>query len=230
MIQFKIGAVVVAAVLIIAATSTASTTTSSAQQQSSVIHDVKIGEGSTATNQLFTYSPPNLNINKGESVRWTSPSPITDFHTVTFVLDDTTNSDRYLPFVVSPQDSQYKLVPPFNKGEPAFIASPETGEKAIVAINKDAWYPASSNGVGQPTVYLNSTSPDIFTTLNSTTKIINSGVIIPKSEEVPGHIMGVPIQGPFPIVNSFTVRFDEAGDYTYFCVMHPWMFAQVKVS
>jgi plastocyanin len=34
---------------------------------------------------------------------------------------------------------------------------------------------------------------------------------------------------PFPLVSSFTVKFEEPGTYPYFCALHPWMTGEVIV-
>ena len=36
-------------------------------------------------------------------------------------------------------------------------------------------------------------------------------------------------QATFPLVNSFTVTFEQPGTYQYFCALHPWMTGQVIV-
>jgi hypothetical protein len=37
-------------------------------------------------------------------------------------------------------------------------------------------------------------------------------------------------QATFPLVNSFTVTFEQPGTYQYFCALHPWMTGQVIVQ
>src|SRR5215510_7997912 len=100
---------------------------------------VSIGEGSNATVQHYTFTPQTVEINPGESVTWVSPSELSDIHTVTFVLDRSIRSDIILPFAVSGNTS-FELVPPFNLGEPIKIQAPD-GREALVALNKQAWYP-----------------------------------------------------------------------------------------
>ncbi len=45
---------------------------------------------------------------------------------------------------------------------------------------------------------------------------------------VPEEIEALP-QATFPLVNSFTVTFEQPGTYQYFCAIHPWMTGQVIV-
>jgi plastocyanin len=126
-------------------------------------------------------------------------------------------------------------VPPFNQGEPVIIPAPD-GREAIVALNKQTWYPAVI-GVNNHTTYLNGT--DLEVTLNSTLKWVNSGVIVPPMPSTDAAqpnstetdtTGGEQIIGPpFPPVISFTVTFQEPGTYPYYCAIHPWMSGQVIV-
>ncbi|HEX2107244.1 MAG TPA: hypothetical protein VHF28_05885 [Nitrososphaera sp.] len=139
---------------------------------------VTIGEGSNATVQNFTFTPQTLEINVGEAVTWFSPDEFTDIHTVTFVRDPSIQSDILLPFALpdaASSASNLELLPPFNLGEPLIIPAPGGGQ-AIVALNKIGWYPAVVDANNQ-TTYLEGT--DIQAVLNSTVKVLNSGIIVP---------------------------------------------------
>jgi plastocyanin len=137
---------------------------------------VSIGEGSNATVQYYTFTPQSVEINAGESVTWFSPAELSDIHTVTFVQDPSVISDILLPFAAPGGTlAELELLPPFNAGEPLVIQTPD-GTEAIVALNKQAWYPAVLDANNQ-TTYLEGT--DIQATLNSNTKALNSGIILP---------------------------------------------------
>jgi plastocyanin len=138
---------------------------------------VSIGEGSNATVQYFTFTPQTIEINAGETVTWFSPDEFVDIHTVTFVPDPTIQSDILLPFAIpaGSNATNFELLQPFNLGEPLIIPAPEDRE-AIVALNKLAWYPAVVDTNNQ-TTYLE--GADIQATLNSTVKVLNSGIILP---------------------------------------------------
>ena len=138
---------------------------------------VAIGEGSNATIQHYTYTPQTVEVNAGESVTWFTPAELPDIHTVTFVQDPSIVSDILLPFAVPAGGSatDFELLPPFNSGEPLIIPTPD-GREAIVALNKHAWYPAVLDANNQ-TTYLEGT--DIQTSLNSTVRALNSGIILP---------------------------------------------------
>jgi plastocyanin len=221
------------------ATITESTQSPQTTDQSEVseegITTVAIGEGSNGTIQDYAYTPQTVEINAGDSVTWYSPSEISDIHTVTFVGDPTIITDIILPFAVPSGATDFELLPPFNQGEALVVPAPD-GREAIVALNKNAWYPAIV-GVNNQTTYFNGT--DIEVTLNSTLKAVNSGIIVPAMPSTGGappnstetnttgaeQIMGP----PFPAVASFTVSFQEPGTYPYFCAIHPWMSGQVIV-
>lgn len=159
-------------------------TTDQAGTSTEGIVTVSIGEGSNATIQHYTYTPQTVEINAGESVTWFSPAEISDIHTVTFVPDPRiVASDIILPFAAPAGTlNDLRLLPPFNLGEPIIIPAPEGGE-AVVALNKQAWYPSVYDANNQ-TTYLNGT--DIQTSLNSTIKALNSGIIFPATPTMGG--------------------------------------------
>jgi plastocyanin len=138
---------------------------------------VAVGEGSNATVQYYTYNPQTVEINAGESVTWFTSAELPDIHTVTFVPDPSIVSDILLPFAVPAGGGaiDFELLSPFNSGEPIIIPTPG-GREAIVALNKHAWYPAVV-GANNQTTYLEGT--DIQATLNSTVRVLNSGIILP---------------------------------------------------
>ena len=200
--------------------------------------------GGNLTVQNYTFDPAVVEINAGESVTWYSPSEINELHTVTFVQNPSLMSDIILPFSIQ-DTSGLEVLPPFNLGEPITMEMPNG--TAIVALNKVAFYPSVTNSEGTSTQYLNGST--IEYTMNGTEGVINSGIIqqpfpetttvsngtgamatdnstmieeMPAEEELEG--------GPFPVVNEFTMTFEDAGTYEYFCALHPWMFGQVVVN
>ena len=196
---------------------------------------VAIGKGSNDTIQNYTFTPQTVEINAGDSVTWHSPSPVSDIHTVSFRGDPSILPPLILPFAFPSGAPDFEVAPPFNQGEPVIVPAPD-GRDAIVALNKQTWYP-SVIGVNNQTTYLNGT--DIQVTLNSTLKWVNSGVIVPPmpstGEAQPnstetGTTGGEQVIGPpFPPISSFTVIFQEPGTYPYYCAIHPWMTGQVIV-
>ena len=210
-------------------------TTDQSDGSEEAIVTVAIGEGSNDTIQHYTYTPQTVEINAGDSVTWYSPSESSDIHTVSFRGDPSILPSILLPFSVPSGATDFEPMPPFNQGEPVIIPAPDGGE-AIVALNKQTWYPAVI-GVNNQTTYLNGT--DIQVTLNSTLKWVNSGVIVPQlppsggaqpNSTETGTTGGEQIVGPpFPPVSSFTVTLQEPGTYPYYCAIHPWMGGEVIV-
>jgi plastocyanin len=219
---------------------------------------VAVGEGSNFTVQYYTFTPQTVEINAGESVTWYSPAEFSELHTVTFVLDQNVMSDIIVPFAVSGGETNFELLPPFNVGKPILTQAPD-GREAIVALNKDAFYPSVLDANNQ-TSYLNETE-DIQYTMDGTEKVINSGIIFPElppmgaamnetTTTTTANVMAAPggeempqatEEGqqqppleepsfPFPLVSSFTVTFEEPGTYPYFCALHPWMTGEVIVQ
>lgn len=138
---------------------------------------VAVGEGSNFTVQYYTFTPQTVEINAGESVTWYSPAEFSELHTVTFVLDQNVMSEIIVPFAVSGGETNFELLPPSNVGKPILTQAPD-GREAIIALNKDAWYPSVLDANNQ-TNYLNETE-DIQYTMNGTEKVINSGIIFPE--------------------------------------------------
>jgi plastocyanin len=230
---------------------------------------VAVGEDSNFTVQYYTFTPQTVEINAGESVTWYSPAELSELHTVTFVLDQNVMSDIIVPFAVLGGETSFELLPPFNVGKPILTQAPD-GREAIVALNKDAFYPSVLDANNQ-TSYFNETEDDIQYTMDGTEKVINSGIIFPEllppvgaamnettttdnstttttmmtanvttapeDEETPQAMeeegqQQPPLEEPsfpFPLVSSFTVKFEEPGTYPYFCALHPWMTGEVIV-
>lgn len=141
---------------------------------------IAVGQGSNFTVQYYTFTPQTVEINAGESVTWYSPAEFSELHTVTFVLDQNVMSDIIVPFAVSGGggETNFELLPPFNVGKPILTQTPD-GREAIVALNKDAFYPSVLDANNQ-TSYLNETEEDIQYTMDGTEKVINSGIIFPE--------------------------------------------------
>lgn len=150
------------------------TTTDQTETSPEGVVTVAVGEGSNETVQHYTYTPQSVEINAGESVTWFTPAEFVELHTVTFVQDPSILSDIILPFVPAGA-TDFELLPPFNLGEPILIPTPD-GREAIVAVNKNAFYPAIVDANNE-TTYLEGT--DIQAPLNSTVKVLNSGIIFP---------------------------------------------------
>ncbi len=165
--------------------------TTNQTQMTSEHRDVRvdIGKDSNMTVQYYTFTPNSVEINAGESVTWFSSAEFADIHTVTFVLNSNLRSDILLPFAV-PGTTNFDLLPPFNAGQPIVTPAPD-GRQAILAANKDVFYPTVIDANNQ-TTYLNGTqSPYEITTDIQYTQIgtewaINSGIVVPPMMPIGG--------------------------------------------
>jgi hypothetical protein len=115
-------------------------------------------------------------------------------------------SDIIVPFAVLGGETSFELLPPFNVGKPILTQAPD-GREAIVALNKDAFYPSVLDANNQ-TSYLNETE-DIQYTMNGTEKVINSGIIF---SELPP--IGAPMNETTTTDNSTTTTTTTTSDVT----------------
>lgn len=242
----------------------ASNQTAGSNATSNVGARVAVGGGDLQV-QNYRFSPQNVTIGVGQNVTWYSPTPVNELHTVTFVLNQTINSGIVLPFSVS-NTTQFKLMPPYNLGEPLTRAGPN-GTTVIVALNKDTWNPAVlKSGTSNVTILNGTSNGNYFYAMTGNEQAINSGIIQQRQPTnstaagAPGSAnttasmtsgtsnaatgtnatnpamqpsstsSGQPSGPPYPTVSSFTIRFDKAGTYDYFCAFHPWMTGRVTVK
>lgn len=173
---------------------------------------VQAGE---ATTPLAVYSPQTVEINAGESVTWTNPTKVAEPHTITFFLDNSTNSGIVAPLAVS-NTTKFMTIPPGSNNEPLLLPSDnKTGMNTIIAVNARNFNPTAIDSEGVVSfMKLNSNY-----SMTGTEKYVNSGWILPKGLE-----QQYPGSG-----NTFTVTFEKPGTYDYICVIHPWMTGSVRV-
>lgn len=173
---------------------------------------VQAGE---ATTPLAVYSPQTVEINAGESVTWTNPTKVAEPHTITFFLDNSTNSGIVAPLAVS-NTTKFMTIPPGSNNEPLLLPSDnKTGMNTIIAVNARNFNPTAIDSEGVVSfMKLNSNY-----SMKGTEKYVNSGWILPKGLE-----QQYPGSG-----NTFTVTFEKPGTYDYICVIHPWMTGSVRV-
>ncbi|HEU4823915.1 MAG TPA: plastocyanin/azurin family copper-binding protein [Nitrososphaeraceae archaeon] len=173
---------------------------------------VQAGE---ATTPLAVYSPQTVEINAGESVTWTNPTKVAEPHTITFFLDNSTNSGIVAPLAVS-NTTKFITIPPGSNNEPLLLPSDnKTGMNTIIAVNARNFNPTAIDSEGVVSfMKLNSNY-----SMTGTEKYVNSGWILPKGLE-----QQYPGSG-----NTFTVTFEKPGTYDYICVIHPWMTGSVRV-
>ena len=170
---------------------------------------VQVGNG-TGSISMTVYSPNQVEILSGESVTWYNPTPVAEPHTVTFVLDNNAKADLVAPYAI-PNNSTFASLVPNSNSEP--LLTPDN--KAIIAVNKRVFNPVVVDSVNKVTPL----NQNANYTLTGTEKYVNSGWLLPKG-----------LEGTYPgSGNSFTVTFQEAGNYAYLCLVHPYMTGSVTV-
>ena len=174
-----------------------------------------IVQSGEATTPLAVFSPQTVEINAGENVTWINPTKVAEPHTITFFLDNSTNSGIVAPLSVS-NTTKFMTIPPASNNEPILLpADNNTGMNTIIAVNARNFNPTAIDSQGAVSfLKLNSNY-----SMKGTEKYVNSGWILPKGLEQQHPGSG----------NTFTVTFEKPGTYDYICVIHPWMTGSVRV-
>lgn len=223
-------------------------TATTTQIQSSNGSFVSVGKGNLTVSYNQFY-PQTLEINAGESVSFTNPTP--ELHSVIFDLSNgTIISDTVLPFTVS-GSPEFTLDPPFNLGEP-ILKTDENGTQTLVTLNKVVFLPSVVDELGT-IEELNGTDVSYVATGNE--QAISSGIIMPTDEELEAMFMAAfpeemmteeqdatntnateagaeeeEFERPVQNVNRFSVTFEQPGTYEFFCPFHPAMYGQITVK
>ena len=189
-------------------------TTSSSNKTTTSTSATKVqAGGGNATDPSSAFVPQNIQIKAGESVTWDNPSLVAEPHTVTFVLDNKAATGIVSPFGV-PNSTQFAAIPPNSNNEPLKVPGKDN---VVIAVNARSFIPTVINSEGNVKHFA---PPNVDYTMDGTEKYVNSGWLLPKGQE---HVY--PGSG-----NTFTVTFQKAGSYSYFCVIHPWMTGSVVVK
>lgn len=177
-----------------------------------VMH-VQAGGGNT-TLPYDIFNPKLIHINSGQSVSWYNPAKVAEPHTVTFIMDNTTKAPLNSPFLVK-NTSSFASVPPGSNSAPVILPNPKNQSMTmILASNSRASNPFVMDSTGK-VVHL---PPNPTYSVKGSEKFINSGLLFPKGK------------GPPDASTSFTLKFEKAGTYNYYCILHPWMKGKVMVS
>jgi plastocyanin len=177
------------------------------------IFRVRTGGGSHVA-PLTLFFPSHAEIKAGETVVFFNPTRVSEPHTVTFIMDNSTFADFAAPFIIDNQTTIAPAVPNSN-AEPVLMPGPP-GKNVIVALNSRSMMPTVIDSAGNVT-YL---PPNANYTVTGTEKYINSGWIWPKGQSPQG----------LPPIDSFSLTFSKEGTYNYMCAVHPWMNGDVVVK
>jgi plastocyanin len=170
---------------------------------------VQAGNG-TGDISMTVYSPREVEISPGESVTWYNPTAVAEPHTVSFIFDNEAKADLVAPFAIP--DNSTTFSPLITNSNTEALLTPDN--TAIIAVNKRVFTP----------VVIDSNDKVVSIkenyTLTGTEKYVNSGWLLPNGLE-----QTYPGSG-----NTFTVTFQNAGNYNYLCLVHPYMTGNVVVK
>lgn len=174
---------------------------------------VRAGAGNHVA-PLTLFFPNHAEIKVGETVAFYNPTTVSEPHTVTFIMDNSTFADFVAPYVLE-NETDITPLPPNANAEPIVMSGPD-GKDVILALNNRSFSPTVVDSIGNSTYLpLNANY-----TMTGTEKYVNSGWIWPKGLSPPG----------LAPIDSFSVTFEKEGTYNYLCVVHPWMSGDVVVK
>ena len=162
---------------------------------------------------LTWFFPQNAQIKVGETVAWYNPTKVAEPHTITFMKSPASFAPIEAPFIVA-NGTTFSSPDPAMNAEPSLLPGPNGTQIAIVA-NARATMPVTITGEEVEYLPLNSNY-----TLTGDEDYVNSGWLWPDGQTPPG----------LPEIETFSVKFEEAGTYQYLCLIHPWMAGTVTVS
>ena len=169
--------------------------------------------GGNSTLPYTIFNPQSVQVKQGQSVMWYNPSKVGEPHTVTFALDNKTKPDLSATFAVR-NSSGFMPMPP-NSSEPVIIPSSQNPSMSmILGSNAIASNPVVIASAGNVTHL----SHNAAYSVKGNEKLVNSGLLFPKG------------MGPPNGSTAFTLTFERAGTYNYYCILHPWQKGKVVVQ
>jgi len=176
---------------------------------------VKIQAGGGNSTLPYTiFNPQSVQVKQGQSVMWYNPSKVGEPHTVTFALDNKTKPDLSATFAVR-NSSSFVPMPPNSTSEPVIIPNSQNPSiSMILGSNAIASNPVVIASAGNVTHL----SHNAAYSVKGNEKLVNSGFLFPKG------------MGPPNGSTAFTLTFERAGTYNYYCILHPWQKGKVIVQ
>ena len=170
--------------------------------------------GGNSTLPYTIFNPQSVQVKQGQSVMWYNPSKVGEPHTVTFALDNKTKPDLSATFAVR-NSSSFMPMPPNSTSEPVIIPNSQNPSMSmILGSNAIASNPVVIASAGNVTHL----SHNAAYSVKGNEKLVNSGLLFPKG------------MGPPNGSTAFTLTFERAGTYNYYCILHPWQKGQVIVQ
>lgn len=185
------------------------TTTSNAD--GSTTWGIAAGSGAPDTRvSVNEFGVKELVIKAGDAVTWTMGSPLPEVHTVTgFATKPGQEPPELDPFDVACESPG---------GGPDLLA-PETG------FPFDLWNTCVGREEAQLNKYASATPPSGSTYSSGDA---TSGLLLPASALDMLQSLGIP--APFPVSNTYSLKFSQPGAYGYLCTIHPGMEGTIVVT
>jgi plastocyanin len=170
--------------------------------------------GGNSTLPYTIFNPQSVQVKVGQNVMWYNPSKVGEPHTVTFSLDNKTKPDLSATFAVR-NSSNFMPIPANPASEPVIIPNHQNPSMTmILGSNAIASNPVVIDSVGN----LKHLSHNAVYSVKGNEKLVNSGLVFPNK------------MGPPNGSTSFTLTFEKAGTYNYYCILHPWQKGKVVVQ
>ena len=170
--------------------------------------------GGNSTLPYTIFNPQSVQVKAGQSVMWYNPSKVGEPHTVTFALDNKTKPDLSATFAVR-NSSSFMPIPSNSTSEPVIIPNHQNPSMSmILGSNAVASNPVVIDSAGNVKHLVHNAAYS----LKGNEKLVNSGLVFPKG------------MGPPNGSTSFTLTFERAGTYNYYCILHPWQKGKVVVQ
>jgi plastocyanin len=207
--------ILLASTAIAIAIATANVTLVQSSGGSTPSSSVKVQAGGGNSTLPYTiFNPQSVQVKQGQSVMWYNPSKVGEPHTVTFALDNKTKPDLSATFAVR-NSSSFMPMPPNSTSEPVIIPNSQNPSMSmILGSNAIASNPVVIASAGNVTHL----SHNAAYSVKGNEKLVNSGLLFPKG------------MGPPNGSTAFTLTFERAGTYNYYCILHPWQKGKVIVQ
>src|SRR6188472_1755979 len=186
-----------------------------AQQDQTSASTVKVQAGVGNSTLPYTiFNPQSIQVKTGQSIMWYNPSIAPEPHTVTFALDNKTKPDLSATFAVR-NSSSFIPIPSNSTSEPVIIPNRQNPSMSmILGSNAIASNPTVIDSTGN----IKHLSHNAAYSVKGNEKLVNSGLVFPKG------------MGPPNGSTSFTLTFEKAGTYNYYCILHPWQKGKVVIQ
>jgi plastocyanin len=213
--QVRIMIILLASTAIAIAIATANVSLVQSSGGSTPSSSVKVQAGGGNSTLPYTiFNPQSVQVKQGQSVMWYNPSKVGEPHTVTFALDNKTKPDLSATFAVR-NSSSFMPMPPNSTSEPVIIPNSQNPSMSmILGSNAIASNPVVIASAGNVTHL----SHNAAYSVKGNEKLVNSGLLFPKG------------MGPPNGSTAFTLTFERAGTYNYYCILHPWQKGKVVVQ